>query len=29
MDPKEGYDVIGYAAHDPQGELKPFKFKRR
>lgn len=29
MDPKEGYDAIGYAAHDPQGELKPFKFKRR
>jgi hypothetical protein len=29
MDPKEGYDAIGYAAHDPQGDLKPFKFKRR
>ncbi|KAG0557010.1 hypothetical protein M758_11G092300 [Ceratodon purpureus] len=29
MDPTEGYDAIGYAAHDPEGELKPFKFKRR
>jgi len=29
MDPTKGYDAIGYAAFDPQGELKPFKFKRR
>jgi cinnamyl-alcohol dehydrogenase len=29
MEPKEGFDCIGYAAHDESGFLKPFKFKRR
>lgn len=29
MDPTDGYDAIGYAADSPQGDLKPFKFKRR
>jgi hypothetical protein len=29
MDPKEGFECCGYAAHDSKGVLEPFKFKRR
>lgn len=29
MEPKEGFDCVGYAAHDASGHLVPFKFKRR
>lgn len=29
MEPKEGFDCVGYAAFDASGHLSPFKFKRR
>ncbi|KAG0613520.1 hypothetical protein M758_6G109500 [Ceratodon purpureus] len=29
MEPAEGFDCYGYAAHDSKGVLVPFKFKRR